>query len=157
MQELDWSGIIIGAYWPFITVFIAGILRGPISKILTERKLKLSLPNNISLSITTDAAERTLTRLFTEFYFTYKNIIKPWQKELFEKILKSETKLRVRELMPNFNRNDDKHIGALRALRGLGLIEPQYGGSWEAESVIEITSFGKIFVDHLKMKEKGVQ
>jgi len=138
-------------------VLVVLILRKPISTILRERKLTLSLPNNITATITTEVAGKTLTRLFTEFYFTYNRLMRPWHKELFEKILVSETKLHVSELIPGFDRKDEEHIGALRALRGLGLIEPKYGGSWNGKSIIEVTSFGQVFVEYLQLREKGAQ
>ncbi|HFQ81009.1 MAG TPA: hypothetical protein ENK33_06510 [Desulfobacterales bacterium] len=157
MQELNWTAIITQAYWPFWGLLVALILRKPISTILRERKLTLSLPNNITATITTEDAGKTLTRLFTEFYFAYNRLMRPWHKELFDKILNSETKLYVNELIPGFDRNNEEHIGALRALRGLGLIEPKYGGSWDSKSIIEVTSFGQVFVKYLRMREKGAQ
>ncbi len=155
MESLNWTAVITDAYWPILVLFVAAILRKPISDVLRKRKLRLTLPNDVSFSIATDVAEKTLTNLFTEFYFTYNRLLKPSHKKLFETILLSETKLYVDELIPGFDRNNKEHIGALRALRGLGLIEPKHGGSWQNKSVIEITSFGKIFVEHLRMKEKS--
>lgn len=157
MQGIDWTEIITQAYWPMLGLFVVVILRKPISSVLRERKIKLTLPNNITATITTDVAEKTLTRLFTEFYFTYNKLMRPWHKKLFERILASETKLHVDELISGFDRKNEEHIGALRALRGFGLIEPKYGGSWEAKSVIEVTSFGQVFVEYLRLKEESVQ
>ena len=155
MQGIDWTAIITQAYWPGFGLLAVVILHKPISSILRERKITLSLPNNIKATITTEDAEKTLTRLFTEFYFMYNRLMRPWHKELFESILASETKLRVNELISGFDRNNEEHIGALRALRGLGLIEPKYGGSWDGKSIIEVTSFGQVFVDYLRLREKS--
>ena len=74
-------------------------------------------------------------------------------KKYFQEILNSETKLHVEELISNFDRDNKDHIGALRALRGLGLIEPQGGGGWSNKSIIEVTAFGKVFVEYLALKK----
>jgi hypothetical protein len=157
MQGIDWTAIITQAYWPVFGLLVVVILRKPISSILRERKITLSLPNNITVTISTEVAKNTLTRLFTEFYLTFNRLMHPWHKELFERILASETKLHVNELIQGFDRKNDEHIGALRVLRGLGLIEPKYGGSWDGKSIIEVTSFGQIFVEYLRLREKSVQ
>ncbi|MCI5211345.1 MAG: hypothetical protein D3910_21750 [Candidatus Electrothrix sp. ATG2] len=41
-------------------------------------------------------------------------------------------------------------IGMLRALRGLGLIQPREGGKWENKKHIEITKFGTEFKGYIK-------
>ncbi|MEJ2307857.1 MAG: hypothetical protein P8Z78_00910 [Gammaproteobacteria bacterium] len=98
-------------------------------------------------------AEQALSQVFTEFYLVFNKLLHPNQKEYFRIILNSETKLRVNELIVGFDRNNKEHIGALRALRGLGLIEPKGGGSWEGDSVIEVTKFGSVFVSYLKLND----
>jgi len=155
MQPIDLTALITQAYWPAIALACVVLFRKPINTILRERKIQLTLPNDISASITTETAKNTLTKLFTEFYVIYNSLLRPADKEYFEKILNSETKLHVRELIEDFDRENKEHIGVLRALRGLGLIQPKDGGSWKSESVIEVTSFGKIFVEHLKLNKKN--
>ena len=62
-------------------------------------------------------------------------------------------------MIPGFNRESEawvnskegkEAIGMLRALRGLGFIEPEDGGKWLSNSNIIITEFGKEFKDYLK-------
>lgn len=157
MDSLNWTTLITEAYWPTVILILAVFLKKPISNVLKERKIRLTLPNDISLSISSDVAEKTLTQLFTEFYLTYNRLLKPWHKYLFDKILAAKKELKVGELIQGFDHENKDHIGALRALRGLGLIEPRNGGSWSEKSVIEITSFGQIFVKYLNMREKLAQ
>jgi hypothetical protein len=157
MKSLDLSMMISGLYWPIVVLVVAILFRKGISKVLSSRQIKLSLPNNVSVSITSEEAETTLNQLFTEFYVAYRRLLRPWHKELFDRILASKTELQVNVLIPGFDTDNDEHIGALRALRGLGLIEPRYGGSWTPESLVEVTTFGKIYVKYLKMKELADQ
>ena len=151
------GALITESYWPLVILLIAFFLKRPISNVLKERKLRLTLPNDISFSISSDVAEKTLTQLFIEFYLTYNRLLKPWHKALFNKILAAKKELKVGELIEGFDHSNKDHIGALRALRGLGLIEPRNGGSWSTQSVIEISSFGQIFVKYLNMREKSIQ
>lgn len=122
--------MITEAYWPAVILIVAFFLKKPISNVLKKRKLRLTLPNDIVLTISSDVAEKTLTQLFTEFYLTYNRLLKPWHKALFNKILATKKGLKTGDLIEGFDHNNKDHIGALRALRGFGLIEPRNGGLW---------------------------
>ena len=155
MESIDLTQIITQFYWPGIVLLCVIIFRGPISTLLKERKIKLTLPNNASVSVSSEDAGKTLSNLFTEFYVNYNVLLRSEHKRYFQKILQAETKLTVNDVIEGFDRGNKDHIGALRSIRGLGLIEPKGGGSWKAESVIEVTNFGKVFVEYLKLKDKN--
>ncbi len=155
MKPLDITQIITQLYWPAIVFAFIYIFRESIEKLLKERKIKLNLPNEVGVEISSKEAEKALSQLFTEFYIIYHKSLRPDHRAYFHKILNTDTKLHVSELIEGFDRDNKDHIGALRALRGIGLIEPQGGGSWAADSVINVTSFGKVFVDYLNLKEQN--
>lgn len=65
----------------------------------------------------------------------------------------------VGDTIPNFDRakkewaesNEGKEmLGMLRALKGIGFIEPLNGGQWQKDSKIVITEIGKEFKKYLK-------
>jgi hypothetical protein len=156
MEPINLTQLITQLYWPALLLAAMIVFRKPISAILKERKIRITLPGRASLEISAADAEKTLSAVFTEFYVVYSKLLHPSHKEYFQAILNGETKLRVRELIEGFDRKNEEHIGALRALRGLGLIEPKSGGPWKADSIIEVTKFGRVFVDYLKLKDARV-
>jgi hypothetical protein len=65
----------------------------------------------------------------------------------------------VKEIIPDFNRESSdwresargrEVIGMLRALRGLGFIEPKEGGEWKSDTHVMITEFGKEMHNYIK-------
>lgn len=153
MEPIDLTHLVTQFYWPALVLTFIIIFRKPISAILKEKKIRITLPGQASVQITAEDAEQTLSQVFTEFYLVYSKLLHPRHKEYFHTILNAETRLHVSELIEGFDRKNEEHIGALRALRGLGLIEPKSGGSWKPDSIIEVTKFGRVFVDYLKLKD----
>ena len=160
MEPINLTQLITEFYWPALLLTAVFVFRGPIgeilkqvSKILQKRKIRITLPGQASIEVSTEDAEQALSQVFTEFYLVFNKLLHPTHKEFFRTILNSEAKLRVNELIAEFDRNNKEHIGVLRALRGLGLIEPKGGGPWKEESIIEVTKFGKVFVNYLKLKD----
>jgi len=80
------------------------------------------------------------------------------ERKLFREVSKMDRQPTVKELLPEFNREKEwmaselgkKQMGSLRAVRGLGLIEPIGGGKWQPDSKIEVTKFGKALKNYLK-------
>jgi len=156
MEPINLTEIITKLYWPALVLFFIVMFRTPINKLIRERKIKIKLPDGTEIMISDEEAEKTLSQLFNEFYVIYNKLLKPYMKLYFRCILKANRELYVKELIEGYDENKKEHIGTLRALRGLGLIEPKGGGSWSPDSIIEVTSFGKVFVDYLKLKDKDI-
>lgn len=153
MAEINWTELITKAYWPLLALFIVVIYRQSLEYILKKRELKFMLPNGVTATISSADAEATLNELFTEFYINYNTLVKTEQKKIFTDIVALERVVRVKELIPSFDRDNINHKGTLRALRGLGLIEPAGGGSWDPESIVLVTKFGRIFTKYLDFKQ----
>ena len=82
----------------------------------------------------------------------YSKLLKESHIKFYKDLMKKNSLPTVIEMIPGFNRelkewyssDKGKHaIGMLRALRGLGFIEPEGGGEWQKETKIRITEFGK--------------
>jgi len=77
----------------------------------------------------------------------------------FFELFNYKTPPTVVEAIPGFDRESEEwvkskkgkeDIGMLRALRGLGFIEPKQGGKWSSNSNILITELGHEFKKYLK-------
>jgi len=120
--------------------------------IQSAKKVKISLTG-----IEFEASGDEFALLFEK---TYSYLLKKSHIEFFCKLFKYKNMPTVIEVLPGFNRDSEEWvnsdegkqaIGMLRALRGLGLIEPAGGGKWKSDTQIVITEFGKEFKSHIKM------
>lgn len=90
MEPIDLTQIITQLYWPALILISVFIFRVPIGTLLKERKIKLTLPNETSITISSEDAEKTLSHLFTEFYIIYNNLLRSEHKAYFREILNTK-------------------------------------------------------------------
>lgn len=90
-----------------------------------------------------------ISAILNEFKDRYESLLNDYQKDLYRKICNKSSTARVKDLLPDFDRNKPEHIGALRALRGIGLIVPEKGGTWRDDSYIIITKFRRAINEFL--------
>ena len=142
------DNVIITALTFIFLIIIALIFRGPISK---AKKFKISVTG-----LAFEASGDEFAQLFEK---TYSSVLKKSHMKFFREIGRTSSPPIISEVLPGFDRDSKewlesdqgtKTIGMLRALRGLGLIEPQGGGRWELDSKIIITELGKEFKSHIK-------
>jgi hypothetical protein len=88
-----------------------------------------------------------LRDVFGEIDTIIREHLKHEERNLFLRILASPEPT-VRELLPQFVRNDSDEHKWLRALRGVYFIRPRGGGRWELDSVIEVTTLGRLVQKH---------
>ena len=129
-------------------IVIALLFRKTINR---AKKVKISLTG-----IEFEASGDEFARLFEK---TYSYLLKREHIEFFIRLFEYENPPEVHKVIPGFSRDSEewvksdvgkKAIGMLRALRGLGFIEPKGGGEWRSDSHILLTGFGKEFKKHLK-------
>ncbi|MDH3649091.1 MAG: hypothetical protein OEQ53_05370 [Saprospiraceae bacterium] len=146
MQLSD--SVIISVLTFLFFIIIALIFKNTIKK---AKKVKISLTG-----IEFEASGDEFARLFEK---TYSYLLKREHIEFFRELFEYESPPIVNKVIPGFNRDSEewnkskegkKAIGMLRALRGLGFIEPKGGGRWKSGSTIVLTEFGKEFNKHLK-------
>jgi hypothetical protein len=141
--------------WPAAVLILGLFYRKIILDIIPKKDLEIALPGGIILKLTTKEAEKKLTELFNEFHFEYQALLRPEHKSFFQDLLSRKpnnpnvNELFIKHFGEQFDRNNEKHIGTLRALRGLGLIRPMDGGPWNGNSLIEITKFGNALTEKL--------
>jgi hypothetical protein len=133
--------------WPLVVLIIA--LCFIFFRMENKNVLIKFLGNEIN--ITPKEAGEQLSMLFSEFYKEY-GFLKDNEKQLFRLILDRQGTPKVQELLPGFTRENEIHLGTLRALRGLGLIKPVNGGKWRPEKEVTLTNFGKLVGNYLKDK-----
>jgi hypothetical protein len=119
------------------------MLKHPISSFLSKNKVKISLPGSSEIEITPADAGWKISSILKEFMERYESLLNNYQKDLYRRIISKKAPISVKELIPDFDRNNPEHIGALRALRGIGLIVPENEGSWDEKSLIVVTKFGQ--------------
>lgn len=107
------------------------------------------------LGIFIEAPKQEFTRMFENMYT---KLLKPEHIDFYRDIGKPADPPTVIEKFASFERTEayeksdqgKQALGTLRALRGLGFIEPQKGGPWQADSHIVITDFGREMLKHMK-------
>ena len=131
--------------WPAV-VLILGLVA-----VLKDRKLSITLPTGTSVSLSPKEASEKLTRLFRTFQSQYDTLLRPEHRDFFQEVLRRGDDLPiVRDLLSEEFERTPKQIGTLRALRGLGLIRPEGGGKWRADSKILTTEFGEVFTEYTR-------
>ncbi len=142
------DNVIIAILTFLFLIIMALIFR---NKINSAKKVKISLTG-----IEFEASVDEFAQLFEK---TYSHLLKRAHLEFFSELFDYDNPPTVIRVIPGFDRESKewgksekgkKSIGMLRALRGLGFIEPKDGGKWKSDSVIVLTEFGKEFKKHLK-------
>ena len=128
-----------------------------ITALLFRKKINRAQKVKISLTgIEFEASGDEFAQLFEK---TYSHLLKRTHLEFFSGLFAYDNPPTVIKVIPGFDRESKewgkseegkKAIGMLRALRGLGFIEPKNGGEWKSDSNIVLTEFGKEFKKHLK-------
>lgn len=143
-----WDAIVAIVY----TVSFAAVvflLKNPISSIMMKNKVKVTIPGMTTVEISPADAGSKISAILNEFKDRYESLLNEYQKDLYRKICNKSSTARVKDLIPDFDRKKPEHIGALRALRGIGLIVPEKGGTWRDDSYIIITKFGRAINEFL--------
>lgn len=119
------------------------LLKTPLSSILSKNKVKVLIPGLSEIEITPADAGGKISAILKEFMERYELLLNYYQKDLYRRIISQKSPMSVKELIPNFDRKNPEHIGALRALRGIGLIVPEKEGPWDDNSKVVVTKFGQ--------------
>lgn len=93
--------------------------------------------------LTRTEATETLSAIFNEIESAFKKRLTADEKMLFLKILDFPKPPSVEDVLPDFKR-EEQQLKMLRALRGVGFINPVEGKEWTSEKHIEVTNLGKI-------------
>lgn len=144
---MDLYELIASSFWPLVAL-ILGIFY---KKTIDQRKtVTLNLLPGVEVRLGEKEAHGDIGELIEELYNVYNRALKKEHQVFFVKLLKYDRDVTVGAVIPKFDRNNKEHIGMLRALRGLGMIKPETGGSWSADKIIVITKFGRKFAKFLK-------
>ena len=135
--------LLIAVVYALVACVVVFMLKQPLSSVLTKNKVKVSLPGLSEIEITPADAGGKISAILNEFMEQYKLLLNNYQKDLYRRIVSKKAPVPVKELIPDFDRNNSEHIGALRALRGIGLVVPEKDGSWDENSIIVVTKFGR--------------
>ena len=135
--------LLIAVVYAAAACIVLYMLKQPLSSFLTKNKVKVSLPGLSEIEITPADAGGKISAILNEFMERYESLLNNYQKDLYRRIVSKKAPASVKELLPDFDRNNPKHIGALRALRGIGLIVPEKEGSWDENSIVVVTKFGQ--------------
>jgi|GEM_PF-4762770 len=135
--------LLIAVVYAAAVCIVVYMLKSPLSSLLSKNKVKVVLPGLSEIEITPADAGGKISAILKEFLERYDSLLNNYQKDLYRRILSKNTPASVKDLIPDFDRINPKHIGALRALRGIGLIVPEREGSWNETSLIVLTKFGK--------------
>jgi hypothetical protein len=146
----DIFDVIIGVAWPISILIIVLILRRPFKKLIEKDQISIQIPNGPRIQLSSNEASDVLSRLFNDFLLAYNELLNDYQKAIYRKILSHKDPPTVSELIPDFSRDNQDHIGCLRALRGIGLIRPGDNRSWTIDSRIVITKFGTSLNKYIK-------
>jgi len=161
---MDFYQFLSNAITPVVALILGVLYKGVLENVLlNSRKIIVKLPVLGEIEVNSKEAGETLTELFLEFYSLFNQLLNDHQKQFFRDLLNKdlnrESQPTVKEMIPEFNRENPEWektdegeviLGMLRALRGLGLISPVGTSDWQAHSKIEITRFGKALTEHLK-------
>ena len=145
-----WDLFIALVYSASVCIIIF-MLKQPLSSLLTKNKVKVSLPGLSEIEITPADAGGKISAILKEYLDRYESLLNHYQKDLYRRIVSKKSPVSVKELIPDFDRNNPEHIGALRSLRGIGLIVPEKEGSWSDNSIVVMTKFGQeinVLLDH---------
>jgi len=132
------------AIWPLVAV-IAVVLG-----VFHAGKFHLKTPAGFSFYFTRKEAKDLLQNFVESFLEVHNELLKEKHKHIYGALIKSDFPLKVKDVLPEFDRDNADQIGSMRALRGIGLIRPRGGGSWDKNKYIELTMFGKQFAKHSK-------
>jgi hypothetical protein len=138
--------------WPSVALFL-GIRYLPLLKKMEN--LSVKFPSGAEVSASGPNADEKIRAALRDMDDVFRHMLKDEQIRFFLSLANTDKQKRVFDVFPNFTREDKVSMGTLRALRGLGLIEPVNGGKWEGEKLIYVTPFGerktsslKAIVDH---------
>ena len=143
-----WDAIVAIVYILGFTLVVF-LLRKPISSLLIKNKVKISLPGLSEIEISPADAGSKISSILNEFKDRYESLLSEHEKDLYRKICDKSSSVRVKDLIPDFDRKKPEHLGALRALRGIGLIVPEKDRNWNGDSYIVITRFGRAINEFL--------
>lgn len=135
--------VLIAVVYSVVAWILVFMLKQPLSSLLTKNKVKVTLPGLSEIEITPADAGGKISAILTEFKDRYESLLNDYQKDLYRRIESSEAPVSVKDLIPDFHRSNPDHIGALRALRGIGLVVPDKKGPWNEASAVVVTKFGR--------------
>jgi len=151
------------AITPLVVLILGIVYKGMFEKILLKaQEITVKLPPLGEIHFSSDEASKQLSEMFSGFYSVYNQRLKDHEKQFFRDLLNrdlnGEPQPTVKEMIPEFDRENDawlnsdagkQALGMLRAIRGLSLISPVGTRDWQALSKIEITEYGKALTTHL--------
>jgi hypothetical protein len=147
--------------WPLALVLLVSLFKLDIRNIIQQLTTVSISIGGVDITLNMKDIKITAQKLLAAMEHT----LKQDERDCFSKIVKGvreKNKLSVVDIFVNFERDKDNKpmnketadaIPALRALRGFGLIRPKNGGTWQTDSLIEITEFGDFVVDHEQLKK----
>ena len=114
----------------------------------TEQGAKITMSDEESRAFIKDT--------FDALIEAYNGVLSESQRELFRQIADANRPLIVSKVIPNFDRNNPRHLGELRALRGMALIKPIEGARWDVGSRIILTDFGRKISSYIEKPQSSV-
>ncbi len=148
---MNFYGFIAASFWPFVVLFLGIYYKKTID---SRKQVSIKMLPGVEISLGEKEAKGNLGQLFSELYCVYNRLLNTRHKKFFINLLHRADPSTVQEMIPDFDRNNRQHIGMLRGLRGLGMIEPEQGGTWKKETVILVTDFGRKFGTFLEQDKK---
>ena len=128
--------------WPLVALTLGIFYKNSIEN---RKTVTITLLPGVEIKLGEKDAQGDVGELIHELNNIYNRLLKKSHKEFFLELLKSDKEKKVIEVIPNFDHDNKEHIGKLRALRGLGMINPVGGGKWEADKYITKNGFGEKF------------
>lgn len=119
----------------------------------------LSRATKMELKLTGIAIEAPIQEFQRMYETMYSKLLKKSHIELYCNVMETKGTPTVIEMIPDFDRQSEEWVksehgkeklGMLRALRGLGFVEPKEGGKWKPEKHIVVTEFGREMYSHMK-------
>ena len=150
MELTDTAIRTIGAVVCFI-VFVAYFKRNIAAMLARATKIEFKL-----FGILIEAPAQEFLLMFERMY---SKLLQESHVEFYRKVVRKKESPEVIEMIPDFNRQSEdwlesdrgkEVLGMLRALRGLGFIEPKEGGKWQSDKHIVITEFGSEMYRYMK-------